>query len=183
MNHLKRDQICRHSLCHDVFCGLVDCDIVTLGQTHSAISIWPIVHRTFLRTKEIDWCVSLPMHDDIIKWKHFPRYWPFGRGILRSLMNSPHQGQWGGALMFSLICAWIDGRVNKREAGDLRRHRAHYDVIVIVKLIFTWLSWGQIHSVIDHWRSGCTNYEPQRCSPLIEHRPEYKARYAFFTCS
>ena len=30
--------------------------------------------------------------------------------------------------MFSLICAWINGWVNKGEAGDLRRHRAHYDV-------------------------------------------------------
>ena len=33
--------------------------------------------------------------------------------------------------MFSLIYAWINGWVNNREAGDLRRHRAHYDVIVI----------------------------------------------------
>ena len=27
---------------------------------------------------------------------------------------------------------WINGWVNNREAGDLRRHRAHYDVIVII---------------------------------------------------
>ena len=40
-------------------------------------------------------------------------------------------GQWHEALMFSLICAWINGSVNNREAGDLRRHRAHYDVIVM----------------------------------------------------
>ena len=70
-------------------------------------------------------------HDDIIKWKHFPRYWPFVRGIHRSPVNSPHKGQWRGALMFSLICIWINGWVNNREAGDLRRHRAHYDVIVM----------------------------------------------------
>ena len=68
-------------------------------------------------------------HDDVIKWKHFPRYWPFVRGIHRSLVNSPHRGQWRGALIFSLICAWINGWVNNREAGDLS-HRAHYDVIV-----------------------------------------------------
>ena len=43
----------------------------------------------------------------------------------------PHEGQWRGALMFSLICAWINGWVNNREAGDLRRYRAHYDVIVM----------------------------------------------------
>ena len=66
--------------------------------------------------------------DDIIKWKHFPRYWPFVRGIRRSLVNSPHKGQWRGAFMFSLICAWINGWVNDGEAGDSRRHRAHHDV-------------------------------------------------------
>ena len=70
-------------------------------------------------------------HDDVIKWKHFPRYWPFVRGIHRSTVNSPHKGQWRGALMFSLICARIDGWVNNDEAGDLRRHRAHCDVIVM----------------------------------------------------
>ena len=70
-------------------------------------------------------------HDDVIKWKHFPRYWPFVRGIHRSLVNSPHKGQWRGALVFSLICVWINGWVNNREAGDLRRRRAHYDVTVM----------------------------------------------------
>ena len=70
-------------------------------------------------------------HDDVIKWNHFPRYWPFVRGIHRSPVNSPHKGQWRGAFMFSLMCVWINGRVNKREAGDLRRYRAHYDVIVM----------------------------------------------------
>ena len=47
----------------------------------------------------------------------------------------PVQKQWRGALMFSLICAWINGWVNRREAGDLRRHRAHYDVTVMLPLI------------------------------------------------
>ena len=46
-------------------------------------------------------------------------------------MNSPHKGQWRGALMFSLICIWINGWSNNREAGDLRRYRGHYDVIVM----------------------------------------------------
>ena len=59
-------------------------------------------------------------HGDVIKWKHFPRYLPFVRGIQRSPVNSPHKGQWRGALMFSLICVWINGWVNDREAGDLR---------------------------------------------------------------
>ena len=71
-------------------------------------------------------------HDNVIKRKHFPRYWPFVRGIHRSPVNSPHKGQWRGALMLSLICVWINGWVNNREVGDLRRYRAHYDVIAMV---------------------------------------------------
>ena len=64
-------------------------------------------------------------------WWYFPHYWPFVRGIHRSTMNSPHKGQWRRALMFSLIFAWVNGWVNIREAGDLRRYRAHYDVPVV----------------------------------------------------
>ena len=73
-------------------------------------------------------------HDDVIKWKHFPCYWPFVRGIHRSPVNSPHKSLWRGALMFSLICVWINDWVNNREAGDLRRYRAHYDVIIVCTL-------------------------------------------------
>ena len=64
------------------------------------------------------------------------------RGIHRSPVNSPHKDQWRWALVFSLICAWINGWVNNNEVGDLRHHRAHYDVIVSMLL------W--------HWRP-CTN--------------------------
>ena len=74
---------------------------------------------------------STAIHDDVIKWTHFPRYWPFVRGIHQSPVNSPHKGQWRGALMFSLVCSRINGWVNNGEAGDLRRHRAHYDATVL----------------------------------------------------
>ena len=60
-------------------------------------------------------------------------YWPSVRGIHRSPVNSPHKGQWRGALIFSLICTRINCWVNNGEAGDLRRHRAHYDVIVMMQ--------------------------------------------------
>ena len=114
-------------------------------------------------------------------WRHqmetLPRYWPFVRGI--HPVNSPHKGQWRGALMFSLICAWI----NNREAGDLRHHRAHYDVIVMccwVMIVFTdifqscsagiWLPqsywntpiWGTLQ-----WRhnghDSVSNHQPHKC--------------------
>ena len=70
------------------------------------------------------------IHGDVTKWKHFPRYWPFVWRIHRSPVDSPHKGQWRGALMFSLICTWRSGCANNRDACDLRRHRAHYDVTV-----------------------------------------------------
>ena len=47
------------------------------------------------------------MHDNVIKWKHFPCYWLFVRGIHRSPVNSPHKGQWRGAVMFLWSAPWI----------------------------------------------------------------------------
>ena len=75
-------------------------------------------------------------------WRHqmekFPHYWPFVWGINWSLANSPHKDQWYGALMLSLICAWINGWINNREAGDSRRHHAHYDFNVTVMMGMMW---------------------------------------------
>ena len=83
------------------------------------------------------WC----HHDDVMKWKHFLRYWPFVRGIHWSPVNSPHKGRWRGALMFSLIRAWINGRVNNGEAGDLRHHHAHYGVTVMIMMSMWKVPW------------------------------------------
>ena len=90
-------------------------------------------------------CDFIHTHDDVIKWKHFPGYWTFVRGIHRSAVNSHHKGRWCGALMLSLICTRINGWVNHREAGDLRRHRAHYDVTVIVWKPITDVRWTLRH--------------------------------------
>ena len=56
-----------------------------------------------------------PYHDDVIKWKHFPRYWPFVRGIHRSPVNSPHKGQWRGALMYFYLR--LKKRLSKQSWG------------------------------------------------------------------
>ena len=64
-------------------------------------------------------------HDHVIKWKHLPRCWTFVRGIRRS--HRPVTRSFD--VLFYL--RWINGWVNNREAGDFRRHRAHYDVIVM----------------------------------------------------
>ena len=75
-------------------------------------------------------CAAFPS-----SWRHqmepFSALLALCAGIHRSPVNSPHKGQWRGALMFSLISAWINDWINNREAGDLRRYRAHYDVIVM----------------------------------------------------
>ena len=103
---------------------------VIFTLTATMINDW----RPFLdANKMLPVQISL-LHDDVIKCNHIPRYWPFVRGIHRSrCRNSPHKGQWCGALMFSLICAWINDWINNREAGDLRRHRGLYGVNVIAK--------------------------------------------------
>ena len=73
-----------------------------------------MLNKILWRIKSITWLPiqfnkSKSIHDDVIKWKHFPRYWPFVREIHRSPANSSHKGQWRGALMFSLICALNKG--------------------------------------------------------------------------
>ena len=55
------------------------------------------------------WLPRCFLHDDVIKLKHFPRYWPSVRGSHRRPVDSPHNCQWRGALMFSLIFAWTNG--------------------------------------------------------------------------
>ena len=88
-------------------------------------------------------------HDDVIKWKHFPRHWPFVQGIHRSPVSSPHKGQWRGALMFSLICSWMNVWVSNR---DLRRHRTHHDVTVMnasIESCLLYAMWAEIYCLIS----------------------------------
>ena len=101
-------------------------------------------------------------HGDVIKWKKFPRYWPFVRGIHWSPVDSLHKGQWRGALMLYLMCAWSNDWVNSLDAGDLRRHGAHCDVIVMGTTKMHWLlskvvndiycvSWSEARQVL--WKT------------------------------
>ena len=98
----------------------------------------------------------------VLYWKLYDTWWreamekfsgllAFMRGIHRSPVNSPHKGQWRGALMFSFVC------VNNRETGYLRRHRVHYDVIVMCTFTHVLVYWhrnflSDIHYiyVIEH---------------------------------
>ena len=91
-------------------------------------------------------------------------------------VSSPHKGQWRGALMFSFICARINDWVNIREDGDLRRHRGHYDVIVMVNNTLTvkgrnlfhhvWRS-KEIHGCLGTWKIDVGLEFPPSLSPYI----------------
>ena len=98
---------------------------------YTQVSTWPCPSYTVVPVTSCGiWYTGKsqpPRPDDVIKWKHFPRYWPFVRGIHRLPVNSPHKDQWRGALVFSFMNGWV----NNREAGDLRRHDTHYDVTVM----------------------------------------------------
>ena len=128
--------VCVHSKCVYLLCEIIWWFPLTftVSVSNKRVFYGMIMFTTVIQTS----CITIAyeqhllipcVHDDVIKWIHFPRYWPFERGIHRSPVNSPHKGQWRGALMFSLICAWLNTWVNNREAGDLRRNRTHYDVM------------------------------------------------------
>ena len=110
--------------CVKMFAGIV-IPIVKISRSRD-ISPWICFIQLIFK---LNWNYWLS-HDDVIKWKHFLRYWPFVRGI--------HRSRWRGALMFSFIDVWINDWVNNREAGDLRRQRGHYDVIVMESKLYRW---------------------------------------------
>ena len=129
-----------------------DENFIYVSSQISAIMIDEIAMTTLVQTRhcanERHWTSDDPVHWQFCTWslyqmKYFLRYWPFLQGIHRSPVNSPHKGQWHGALMFSLICAWINGWVNNREAGDLRCYITHYDVTVMINFTY-------VHHLLNH---------------------------------
>ena len=121
------------------------CDVTAVKQTVFYSSQLLYSAHMGYRNSKLSW------------WRHqmeiFSRYWPFVREFHRSLVDSPHKGQCRGTLMFSLICVWTNFWANNRDAGDLRRHRAHYDVTVM--LIFTGNPEIWCHVVITGCTGGC----------------------------
>ena len=61
-------------------------------------------------------------------WLFLKTWW---RLRIKTFFEGLCEGQWRGALIIFLSCAWTNGWANNRVAGDLKRHRAHYDVAVI----------------------------------------------------
>ena len=110
-------------------------------HTHSGVVVVHMVGPTTMVGEE--WChigkhvfqEIIYIHDDVIKWKHFPHYWPFVSRIHWWSVDSPHKGQWRGTSMFSLICAEQPVEQNDRDVSDLRCYCTHYDVNVMIKTI------------------------------------------------
>ena len=131
--HLKRIHSCQTKFYHSHTCiGWINEDFINDKSSFVEVMAWRRMAHQIMLIKFYDAIASpvsneLPnlrwrliytrpeFHDDVIKCKHFPRRWPFVRGIHRSPVNSPHKGQWRGALMFSLI------RLNKRLIKQWRR--------------------------------------------------------------
>ena len=70
-------------------------------------------------------------HDDVIRWKHFPRYWPFVRVFTGDRWIPRPKASDTELWCFLFICALINGWVNNCQAGDLRCHRGNYGVTVM----------------------------------------------------
>ena len=89
-------------------------------------------------------------------------YWPFVRRIRRWPVDSPHIGQWRGALMFSFICALTNSWENCLDTCDLRRHRAHYNITVMEACKVMQKGVTELfHSCYDLWLVTC--YASRHC--------------------
>ena len=108
-------------------------------------------------------------HDDVIRWKHLPRYWPFVWGIHRSQRTVMR------SFDVSLICVRIPGWLDNHDAGDLRRHCAHYDVTVIIFHV----------QLRDREQTTHNKLETKETNTQINstlsrrHSNDYKVRYVF----
>ena len=126
----------------NVFCQLYSCICLFLNKLQ-----WNSNQGMYLKISPANlrpFCSSLNvLHDDVIKLKHFPRSWPFVRGIHRSPRWIPRTKASDAELYLVRVC--INGRVNNRKPGDLRRHRAHYDVMVMK-------SWQNESVLNQRWR-------------------------------
>ena len=117
-------------------------------------------------------------HDDVIKWNHFSAL------LTLCARNSPVTGEFPSqrpvmrSLMFSLIRAWTNGRVNNRDAGDLRHHRAHYDVIVM----FYFPEWHFISKTVFKIINNFQNLEGHTQLIPVSVRFQYVLKH-FDTCA
>ena len=107
-------------------------------------------------------------------------------GIHRSPVNFPHKGLWHAALMFPLICAWINGWVNNCGGGDLRRHCAHYDVIVMTSIPFQFSEalYDDVYSLFVDWnpKSYCHHNISRKLEKVLSLSSCWHFRQIYFWC-
>ena len=110
---------------------------------HANLAIWVLVHTPTITSlamvqTQIAYCGSETITRNT-RWRHqveaFSAFLALCEGNHRSPVDFHHKGQRRGALMFSLICAWINGWVNDWDVGGLKRHRAYHDATVMGKSI------------------------------------------------
>ena len=131
----------------------------------------------------------LMMHDDVIKWKHFPHYWPFVHQWI------PHTKASKAELWCFLWSApWINGWVNKHDPGDLRHHSTHYDVIVMdyqhTEIWRKWLSLCRWHipewkpfSFYSNFAKVCANVCSWQCISSLVLIMAWYCRWQTITCA
>ena len=147
MSHtLKRNMVCmltkylRYEIC---ICWLGHVTLVAIGRA----SLLVLAHHRRALQLISWWCHQMETFSVLLAL------------CAGSPVNSPHKGQWHGALIFSFICAWINGRINNREACDLRRHRAQYDVTVMCRCI-TLMIWSDLIKIRGYQDSSPTKWPP-----------------------
>ena len=77
-----------------------------------------LLHELYTRNMSLLW------------WRH--QMETFSALLVLCVGNSPVTGEFPPQRPVTRSCNWINGWANNREAGDLRRHRAHSDVIVMI---------------------------------------------------
>ena len=163
----------------DIFCVQ---SLVLFLPINYIVLVWPRTHQLQkamrynywtsqlhdINTEEwhaISWKCMHGFHDVVIKWKR-QRHWPFLRGIHRSPVNSLHNSQWGGALMFPLICAWTNVWAKNQDAVDLSHYRAHFDAIVMLLYIIQELMFDKALQIESAFTVTNSYFSKLRVPPL-----------------
>ena len=112
----------------------------------------------------------MPIHYGLIKWRHFPHYWPFwGESTGHRwipLTKTSDAELW----CFNFICAWTNGWGNNLDAGDLKRYHTHYEckvsqqpctnLLVVVSSLSVGIQiWKRLFSCCDESTQRNTMYQ------------------------
>ena len=120
------------SCCNKILSFIALVKYITSGRfVIRTFSWWICIHRSQKKILPGD---SLPVLTFAISRKHLMD--TFSALLAICVGNSPHKGQWRGALGFHLICAWTNGWVTNRDVGDFKHHRGRYGVTVMRDTIY-----------------------------------------------